>query len=100
MRWTPGRRSSNLDDLRGQTGGRMIGGRSMGIGGAIIALVLSLVFGVNVFDGGGGGGPVPQASPGDVQQPVSSSPEEERRVQFVSFVLDDVQQTWAKILPK
>lgn len=100
MRWTPGGRSRNLDDLRGQTGGRMIGGRGMGIGGAIIALVLSLVFGVNIFDGGGGNVPVPQAAPGDVQQPVSSTPEEERRVQFVSFVLDDVQQTWAQLLPR
>jgi hypothetical protein len=99
MRWTPGGRSRNLDDLRGQTGGRMIGGRGMGIGGAIIALVLSLVFGVNIFDGGGGA-PVPQGAPGDVQQPVTGSPEEERRIQFVSFVLDDVQQTWAQLLPR
>jgi uncharacterized protein len=101
MRWTPGGPSKNLDDLRGQTGGgRMIGGRGMGIGGAIIALILSAVFGVNIFDGGGGT-PVPQqAAPGDVQQPVSSSPEEEKRVQFVSFVLDDVQQTWTQLLPK
>jgi predicted metalloprotease len=77
----------------------MIGGRGMGIGGALIALVLSLVFGVNIFDGGGSG-PVPQQAPGDVQQPVSSTPQEEERVQFVSFVLDDVQQTWAQLLPK
>jgi predicted metalloprotease len=77
----------------------MIGGRGLGIGGAIIALVLSLVFGVNVFDTGGGS-PVPQTSPGQVDQPITSSPEEERRVQFVSFVLDDVQQTWARLLPR
>ena len=101
MRWTPGGRSRNLDDLRGQTGGgRMIGGRGMGIGGAVIALILSLVFGVNIFDGsGGGGGPV-QASPGTVDQPVASTPQEEERIQFVSFVLDDVQKTWAELLPK
>ena len=100
MRWTPGGRSRNLDDLRGQTGGgRMIGGRGMGIGGAVIALILSLVFGVNIFDGGGGGGPV-QTSPGAVDQPVASTPQEEERIQFVSFVLDDVQQTWAQLLPK
>ena len=100
MRWTPGGRSRNLEDLRGQTGGgRMIGGRGMGIGGAIIALVLSLVFGVNIFDGGGGA-PVPQSSPGAVDQPVASTPQEEERIQFVSFVLDDVQQTWAQLLPK
>ena len=104
MRWTPGGRSNNLEDLRGQTGGRgmMIGGRGMGIGGAIIALILSLVFGVNIFDSGGGGTTVPQqTSPGAAQQaPVSSTPEEEKRIQFVSFVLDDVQQTWAQLLPK
>ena len=100
MRWTPGGRSRNLDDLRGQSGGgRMIGGRGMGIGGAVIALILSLVFGVNIFDGGGGGGPV-QTSPGAVDQPVASTPQEEERIQFVSFVLDDVQQTWAQLLPK
>ena len=101
MRWTPGGPSKNLDDLRGQTGGgRMIGGRGMGIGGALIALVLSLVFGINIFDSGGGA-PVPQqAAPGDVQQPVASTPEEDKRIQFVSFVLDDVQQTWTQLLPK
>jgi predicted metalloprotease len=104
MRWTPGGRSKNLEDLRGQTGGggggMMIGGRGMGIGGAVIALILALVFGVNVFDSGGGSPVPPQAAPGDVQQPVSSTPEEEKRIQFVSFVLDDAQQTWAQLLPK
>ena len=102
MRWTPGGRSKNLDDLRGQTGGGgggMMLGRGMGIGGAVIALILSLVFGVNIFDSGGGS-PVPQTAPGAAQQPVSSSPKEEERIQFVSFVLDDVQQTWAQLLPK
>jgi predicted metalloprotease len=100
MRWTPGGRSRNLDDLRGQTGGgRMIGGRGMGIGGAVIALILSLVFGVNIFDGSGGGGPV-QTSPGSVDQPVASTPKEEERMQFMSFILDDVQQTWTTLLPK
>jgi hypothetical protein len=104
MRWTPGGRSKNLEDLRGQTGGggggMMLGGRGMGIGGAVIALILALVFGVNVFDSGGGS-PVPQqTAPGDVRQPVSSTPEEEKRIQFVSFVLDDAQQTWAQLLPK
>jgi predicted metalloprotease len=75
----------------------------MGIGGALIALVLSLVFGVNIFDSGDGGGlpaPVPQQSPGNVDPSVSTSPAEEQRIQFVSFVLDDVQQTWAQLLPK
>jgi predicted metalloprotease len=102
MRWTPGGRSNNLEDMRGQTGGRgmMIGGRGMGIGGAVIALILSLVFGVNIFDSGGGTPAPQQTVPGAAQAPVSSTPEEEKRIQFVSFVLDDVQQTWARLLPK
>lgn len=98
MRWTPGKRSANLEDLRGRTGGRMIGGRGMGLGGALIVLILSLVFGVNMFDGGGS--PVPQTSPGEVDLPVSGSADEEQLVQFVSFVLDDVQQTWSRVLPE
>ncbi len=101
MRWTPGGRSKNVEDLRGQTGGGgggMMLGRGMGIGGAVIALILSLVFGVNIFDSGGG--PAPQTAPGDVQQPGSRSPQEEERFQFVNFVVDDVQQTWAQLLPK
>lgn len=104
MRWTPGGRSRNVEDLRGRTGGGGLGGfggRSMGIGGVIIALVLSLLFGTDVFDGGGGGTlPVPQESPGQVDQPVASTPEEERLVQFVSFVLDDAQQVWKQVLPR
>src|SRR5262245_18958920 len=103
MRWTPGGRSKNLEDMRGQTGGgggMMIGGRGMGIGGAVIALIMSLVFGVNIFDSGGGSPAPQQTAPGAAQQPVSSTPEEEKRIQFVSFVLDDVQQTWAQLLPK
>ena len=103
MRWTPGGRSKDVEDLRGQTGGGgggMMLGRGMGIGGAVIALILSLVFGVNIFDNGGGS-PVPQqTAPGAAQQPVNSSPKEDERIQFVSFVLDDVQQTWAQLLPK
>jgi predicted metalloprotease len=31
--------------------------------------------------------------------PIESTPEEDERVQFVSFVLDDAQGTWAKLLP-
>jgi len=101
MRWTPGGKSRNLEDLRGSTGGggRMIGGRGLGIGGTVIALILSLVFGVNIFDGGGGGGPV-QTSPGAVDQPVASTPKEEERMQFMSFILDDVQTVWTQLLPK
>ena len=97
MRWTPGGESSNIEDRRGQGGG-FIGGRAgMGIGGAVIMLVLSLIFGRD-FVTGGTTTDSTNAAPAVANGEVSSSPAEERLVQFVSFVLDDVQNTWRSIL--
>jgi len=66
MRWKRGRRSTNVEDLRGRSTGRMRtgrpgGGRGMKLGGGagIIVLLLGLVFGVDLtplLGGGGGGG--------------------------------------------
>jgi uncharacterized protein len=98
MRWTPGGRSRNLEDRRGQRGGRgfAVGG-GIGIGGLLLLLVLSLVTGQDFLGllggGGGGGAPAPSGPPPD------TTPEEENLVQFVSFVLDDAQATWAQIFP-
>lgn len=77
--------------------GLRVGG-GIGLGGALILLVLSLVFGQNFFallDGGGDvstgpGGGAPSAPPR------KAGPAEEQRVDFVSFVLDDVQNTWTR----
>jgi hypothetical protein len=100
MRWTRGNRSADLEDRRGESpgrGGLRVGG-GIGLGGAVILLVLSLVFGQNFFallDGGGeltpapgGGGPTGPAR--------KNSPAEEQAADFMSFVLDDVQDTWAR----
>lgn len=98
MRWTPGGRSTDLEDRRGSGssgGGGM--GLPLGIGGTVVVLVLSLLTGHNFFNDVGSG------DPGAAQQsaPLSAadSASEEREVQFVSYILDDVQNTWAKILP-
>jgi predicted metalloprotease len=73
------------------------GGLRIGAGGAILLLVLSLATGQNLFDLLGGvvdvGGPDGQTAPHE------ASPEEEKLVDFVSFVLDDVQNTWAQKFP-
>jgi len=98
MRWTPGGESSNIEDRRGQGGGFIPGGRAgMGIGGAVIMLVLSLIFGRD-FVTGGTTADSTGAAPAVANGEVASSPSEERLVQFVSFVLDDVQKTWRSIL--
>jgi uncharacterized protein len=88
MRWTPGRRSSNLEDRRG----RGIG-MPMGIGGTVVVLILSLIFGRNLFNDAGSG-----AVESNGQLAPADSAREEPAVQFVSFVLDDAQTTWRRIL--
>jgi len=67
----------------------------MGIGGFIVLLLLSFIFKKDFFALVGGGAPA--GTPATQGAPVSASPEEENLVQFVSFVLDDAQDTWTKI---
>ena len=97
MRWTPGGESSDIEDRRGSSGFG-IGRGPIGIGGALILLVLSLVFHRNFFALLGTGDEPVQNQP-SVARPVQESPQEKREVQFVSFVLDDVQKTWESLLP-
>ncbi len=100
MRWTPGGESSDIEDRRGQSGGGGFGGFHLGIGGTIVVLVLSLVFHRNLFTLFGSGDATSSAPvAGASSTPATESPAEHREVQFVSFVLDDAQQTWAKTLP-
>ena len=92
MRWTPGGRSPNLEDRR-STGGM---GRGLGIGGTVVVLALSLLFGRNLFTDLG---VEPGVGAAGAPMSAADSAAEEPEVQFMSVVLDDVQNTWAKILP-
>jgi predicted metalloprotease len=93
MRWTPGGRSRNLEDRRGARGV----GMPLGIGGTILVLVLGLIFGPDVVSNSGLDPGVQQTEGGAIAP--EDSAREEPMVQFVSFVLDDAQSTWARILP-
>ncbi len=98
MRWSPGHRSANVEDRRG-SGGRFVrGAGGMGLGTVVILLVLSLIFKRDMFQlvGDGSVGVAPAASG---SAPVDASPEEQRLVEFVSFVLDDAQAVWDSVLP-
>jgi uncharacterized protein len=90
MRWSIGRRSSNLEDVRGQRALGGLGVGRLGIGGMVILLVLSLIFKKDFFSLVSGGQP---ATAGEV----ATTPEEERQVDFVSFVFDTAQSTWTRI---
>jgi predicted metalloprotease len=102
MKWEGNRESENVEDRRGGGGGGFggIGGRSVGIGTVVIALVASYFFGVspstviNVINGGGV--PVPEAAQG----PAKAPPADDREARFVSTVLADTEDTWTAIFQK
>ncbi|HXJ45545.1 MAG TPA: neutral zinc metallopeptidase [Candidatus Dormibacteraeota bacterium] len=100
MKWTPEGESQDIEDRRDESGsgggGFQFGGMHIGLGGALILLVLSLLFKQNFFALIGGGGATPVAT-----RPNRAKTEAERPlVQFVSFVLDDTQKTWEQIFPQ
>src|SRR5919202_970768 len=94
MRWTPSGRSSDIEDRRGM---RSVG-MPLGIGGTVIVLVLSLIFGRNLFTDLGTAEPGGCTATSNGALTPEDSAREEPEVQFVSFVLDDAQRTWARIL--
>src|ERR1043166_4121316 len=100
VRWTPGGDSSDIEDRRSEGGGGGFnlggfGGMHLGIGGTLLFIVLSLIFKVNLFSVlGGGGGITTGPDPSATERPLSNSTgtaAEQREVEFVKFVLNDVQ---------
>jgi predicted metalloprotease len=113
MRWTRGERSQNLEDRRAEGGmGAGVGGLripgGLGIGGLVVMFGVAWLLGINpltllsALSNSGASVDLPSdsgsAQPGP-QGAVSSSPQEEQLVDFVSFVLDDAQSTWSRLLP-
>jgi predicted metalloprotease len=102
MKWSDGGESQDIEDRRDESGGGggfQFGGLHIGIGGAIILLVLSFIFKTNLFTllSGGAADPGPAA----VRQPnPARNAAEKPLVEFVSFALDDTQKTWTELLPE
>jgi hypothetical protein len=96
MRWEGNRESSNVEDRRGGGGGGGgfgLGGRSIGIGTIVIALVGGALFGINpltllgILSGGGS----PQVQQ---QGPAQAPPATDQMAKFVSTVLADTEDVW------
>ena len=95
MRWGDARRSDNVED-RGSGGG--IGVRHIGIGGVVIALLLSWATGRNPLEMLG---LVDQVEQG-MAPPAASAPANpnDPRVDFVRAILGDTEDTWGVIFQK
>ncbi len=106
MKWEGQDQSDNVEDRRdaggggGGFGGSGIGGRHIGIGSVVIALVAGWVFGINPLTvlgllSGGGGGPVVQQ-----QAPAAAAhrpPADDKAAVFVSTILRDTEVVWGQI---
>ena len=103
MRWTPGGSSDDVEDRRDESGGGgggfQVGGIHLGLGGVVVLFILSIVFKrdflslVSSGSVGNTGTSVSQPDPARDQQ-------EKPLVDFVTFVLNDAQNTWSQVLPQ
>jgi len=94
MRIEDGRESQNVEDRRGRSFGGA-GGKSIGIGTILIALV-AMYFGVDPSFLLQGGGP----APGGQSAPAGKPPADDLQAKFVSQVLADTEDTWREIFRK
>jgi predicted metalloprotease len=107
MKWEGNRESDNVEDRRDDGGGGggglggLLGGRSIGIGTIVVALLGGWVFGINpltilsLLSGG--------SSPAQVQQqqgPAHRPPADDRMAKFVSTVLADTEDVWTDVFTK
>lgn len=97
MKWEGNRQSDNVDDRRRSGGSSRGGGRKIGIGSVVVALVASYFLGVNPLTLlnvlSGGGEVVTQAPSAPAQRP----PADDRMASFVSTVLADTEDVWKDI---
>lgn len=98
MRWRDGRRSSNVEDMRGRGGGGGMGGGGfkLGIGGLVVAAAAyflgvdpQLIMGIMQATQAGG-------SAIESEQVATSQPTDEAG-DFMSVVLADTEDTWTEI---
>jgi uncharacterized protein len=104
MKWEGNRESDNVEDRRdgsgGGGGGGLLGGRGIGIGTIVIALLGGWMFGINPLTIlsllSGGGAPTAQVQ----QAPAHRPPMDDQMAKFVSTVLADTEDVWTDVFSK
>jgi uncharacterized protein len=103
MRWQDNRESDNVEDRRddsGGGGGMRFGGIHLGLGGIIIVLLGSWLFGVNPMTvlgllSGGGSATAPTA-----REPAHQPPANDTLASYVSTILASTEDVWGAIFAK
>ena len=106
MKWEGNRESDNVEDRRDDGGGGGggfggFGGRSIGIGSIVIALLGGWAFGINpltILNMLSGGSPPAQVQ--QQQRPAHRPPADDQMAKFVSTVLADTEDVWTAVFTK
>ena len=91
MRWEGARRSTNIEDRRGMSGGTLVGGG--GIGMLILVLLFAFITGRNPLE-------LMQqvdSTAADSSAPAGAPPANDSQAQFVSAIVGDTEETWQRI---
>jgi predicted metalloprotease len=91
MKWLGGRESSNVEDRRGFSGGRVAAG------GGIVGIIIYLIY---TFMGGSGPAPQMPELPGQARSTQESTEQkaaDDQQAKFVKVVLADTEDVWAKL---
>lgn len=112
MKWEGNRESDNVEDRRDEPGdggsrsaGGLLGGRSIGIGTIVVALLGGWIFGINpmtilsMLSGGAPPAQVQQQTEGQ-RAPAPHSPADDRMAKFVRTVLADTEDVWKVVFAK
>jgi predicted metalloprotease len=96
VKWTPGTENEDVVDQRGSRvsgAARMTGG---GVAAVVVVVLVARLFGVDISGLlGGGGGPPAQRS--DQPSPPSGNDPDRELVDFVKFVMKDIQDSFAQV---
>jgi hypothetical protein len=102
MRWEQGRRSENVEDVRGAGGGLRGGGIKLGAGGLVLLLLAAWLFGADPLAllqqiDGGMSTQLPDQGYVPGADPTAGGVPQDPAADFVSVVLGDTEDTWAQI---
>lgn len=104
MKWQGNRESDNVEDRRAgsgiPSGGRRLGGRGLGLGTLVIALVAGWVFGINPLTVIGVLGGLDGGAPTAEQVPAQRLPADDTMGKFVSVVLADTEDVWTDVFSR